>query len=160
MRRIVAGLLCFLLVGAWGHAATARTGAGAEALRGAGASWWSHDGESGTLYFLDVYDITGTYRADPHQARAYFGAVACDVGNRDRPRNCDWRHADFSRVKVVSFEIDPVMQSAHAVVRLGNRRGEVTWTGQGEYNRPFLWEHASEFADPPHFAQVGAGVIA
>jgi hypothetical protein len=155
MRRMVASLVAFLLIGGLVPAA-AQTPAGAELVRGAGAMWWRHDGNTGTLYFVDVYEYTGTYFGDPHATRGFFGTMPCEVGRRNRPADCHFRKAEFRRVKVSSFEIDPLLDSAHAVVRFGDRRGEVTWSGRGDYNPPFMWESVNQFADPPYFAALSA----
>ena len=159
MRRILGGLLSFLLIGGLVPGAAAQTHAGAEVARGASALWWRHNGDTGTLYFLDVYEFTGT-DTRPHMLRGFVGTIPCEVGRRNRPSDCHHRKAEYDRVKVNSFEIDPLLGSAHAVVQKGDRVGEVAWTGRGDFNQPFLWQSVNEFADPPYFAHLSAGVAA
>jgi hypothetical protein len=158
MRRMLACVLGLLLLASLGQTAAAKTGAEAETARGAGAVWWRHSGSSGTLYYFDVYDFTSTEEDAPQKFGAFLQQVPCEVGRRGRPDNCDYRAAAFDRVKVDSFEIDPALMSAHALVHLGNRRGEVTWTGQGDYGDPIVFESVNQFLFPPYF--VGAGAFA
>lgn len=160
MRRIVAGFVCLLVLGGAVGGAAAKSGGGAEAVRGAGALWWQHGEKTGTLYFLDVYDALGTYSERPASYRAFFGAIPCKVGRRDRPTGCNWRLTNVRRVRVDSLEIDPLMNSARAVVYSGGKRGVVNWTGRGDYGQPFLWQSVGQFFAPPHFAQAHASVIA
>ena len=160
MRRIVASVLCFLVLASAGGAAAAPVDAGGETIMGAGSVWWRHGATKGTIYYLDVYDFVGTYARSPHAVRGYFAKISCEVGRRNRPDDCDFRHSTYTRVKVDSLEIDPLMNSAHAVVHLGDRRGEVTWTGHGDYNEPFLWESFGQLFAPPYFGHVYANVIA
>jgi hypothetical protein len=160
MRRIAASVLCLLVLAGAGGSASAKTGGGAETARGAGASWWRHGANHGTLYYLDVSERAGTYGNRATGYRAYFGAMRCDVGRRNYPVNCNWRRGEHHRLKVDSFEIDPLMQSAHVVVHRGARRGEITWTGRGDYGKPLVAQSISESFYPPHFAQAHASVLA
>jgi hypothetical protein len=159
MRRTIAAFLCLLVLAAAGGTAAAQ-GAGTEMVRGAGAYWWQHGASEGTLYLIDVYESVGTFDNDPHGYRAFFGAIPCEVGRRNRPVECKFRRADYQRVKVDSFEIDPLLNSAHVVVHKNGRRGEVTWTGRGDYSEPFIWQSAGDMFAPPYFMHAYAHVMA
>jgi hypothetical protein len=144
------------MVAAVGGSAAADPNGGAEIVRGAAAAWWRHDGGHGTFYFIDVYDWTGTYTNRPTTLRGYFGAMPCDVGRHGRPVDCRWRQTEYHRVKVDSFEIDPLMSSAHALVHYGDKRGEVSWTGRGDYHQPFIWQSLGQLFVPPYWAHAYA----
>ena len=160
MRRTIASFLCLLMLASVGGSAAAQGGAGAEVVTGAGAYWWRHGPSHGTVYLIDVYQSAGTYD-NRTGYRAFFASIPCDVGGRrNRPVDCKFRRADYRRVKVDSFEIDPLLNSAHVVVHDGDRRGEVTWTGRGDYHEPFLWQSAGDFIAPPYFMHVHASAIA
>jgi hypothetical protein len=160
MRRAIAVSLCLLVLTAAGGSAVAKYNTGAEGVMGAGASWWRHGNTHGTLYFVDVYDSAGTYGNKPRSYRAWYGEIPCDVGRRDRPVDCNWRKASYHRVKVDSFEIDPLLNTAHVTLHYGDKRGEVTWTGHGDYSDPFFWQSFGEQFAPPYFSHVYASVMA
>jgi hypothetical protein len=160
MRRTIAGVLCLLVLTATGGGAAANPSGGAEAVMGASAAWWRHGATHGTLYYLDVYDFAGTWTNRVTAYRGYFVGIPCEVGKKNRATDCKWRRADVQRVTVDSFEADPLMNSAHAVVHRGNKRGEITWTGRGDYSRPFLWESIGQTFFPPYFGHIYAHVLA
>ena len=160
MRRTIASVLCLLMLATVGGMTTASANVGGELSRGAGAYWWRHGATHGTLYFFDVYESIGTYGNQPQVDRGFFGSMPCDVGRRNRPVDCKWRQTSFQRIKVDSFDIDPLMNSAHVIVHDGDRRGELTWTGRGDYHEPFLWQSAGDFLAPPYLMHAYAHVIA
>jgi hypothetical protein len=156
MRRTIACVLGLLLIAAVAPGAAGKTGAHAETAQGAAAGWWRHSGDHGHLYYLDVYQWTSADGDHPQLTRAFFGQIPCGVSDRGRPAHCDYRSADYDRVKVQRFEIDPLLNSSHAVLRRGKQRAELTWKGYGAYSEPFVWQGAGEYLFPPSYVGVSA----
>jgi hypothetical protein len=156
MRRTIACVLGLLLLAGIAPGASGKTGVHGSAGRVAFAGWWRHSGDTGHLYYLDVSDWAFADADRPHAMRAYFSSVPCAVNERGRPAKCHHDASTFERVKVQSLEIDPVLMSAHAILRRGRQRAELTWTGKGNYNQPFVFQSVSEYLFPPYFVGASA----
>jgi hypothetical protein len=139
-----------------GQAAVADVDAGAEYVYGASAAWWVHHGDSGTYYFVDVYSSYSSGPGRVDRQGAHLGEISCTVNAKGHPKECDFRHAKFDRVKVVRFSTDLTLGSAHAILRRGSSKADLTWTGKGNYSQPFLFQNVSEYMFGPEFAGVFA----
>ena len=160
MRRSLISFLCALLVvPVLGMGASAKTHSGGEVIRIASAHWWRQtDANHGTYYIFEVYESTSSDVDSPHAARAYLWRVPCGV-KRHRPYRCNFRIRNMQRPKVDSVEIDPLFGSAHATVHLGKLRGEIDWTGHGDYWQPMAFEGVSHWGFLPEFYSASASAM-
>ena len=156
MRRIFVCLLGLLMLPVFGQVAAADVEAGADAIRGASATWWVRHADTGKFYFVDVSSWSSTDADHPGGQRAYFGMIPCTVNQKGRPAKCDFHRSNYDRVKIESFSFDALMGSAHAVLRRGHSKANLTWTGKGTYSEPFLWQSVSEYMFGPSFAGIFA----
>jgi hypothetical protein len=159
MRRTIVCLLGLLMLPVFGQSAAADVSGGAEIMRSAYASWWRQSGNTGAYYFIDVYGWASSNPNRPAGQRAYLAKLSCEVNSKDKPRKCDFRHMEIERLKIKSFSFDPALGSAHAVLRRGHSKANISWTGKGQYSEPFIWQGISEYMFGPSFAGAGANAM-
>lgn len=103
--------------------------------RSAEALWWDADGRRITYYSLGVSEM---FAESPDRPVEYSARLQITPCKRDEVYGveCDYAAETTDRLDVISFEMDPLLISARAVLELDGRRGEVTWAGQGDRSPP------------------------
>ena len=158
MRRTIVCLLGLLMLPVIGQSASADVDGGAEVIHAVSAAWWTHSGDTGTYYFVDVAGWASTDTDHPQRERATLMQFDCTVTSKGKPHKCDYRNAHFERLRIQDFTFDLLLGSAHAVLRRGGSTANLTWTGKGGYYQPFVWQSVNEYMFGPSF--VGAGATA
>jgi hypothetical protein len=101
------------------------------AYRGADVLWVKIRGNVETYYGLYLAELFAEPGEAPHKYVAWFRATACRIPEQEYREGRCVDEVDH-RVNVVSFEMDPLLMSAHAVLEWKGERSEVTWTGDAE----------------------------
>ena len=96
------------------------------------ATWWEKEGGRIRYHSLSVVELPPDSEDPLIRYRGSLDILECEA----RYHECDYADEVHRRLKVVSFEMDPLVMSARAVVELDGRRGDLTWTGTGEPGDP------------------------